>query len=94
MANCAVKVTCETSPAFDEALRELKSGLELQREGFAEAVQLFVESGFQFCHLAQVNVQDSPAASAGEIRLILEPSQALLDFLATFAGQFDGVMTE
>jgi hypothetical protein len=66
------------SPRLDVAISLLSKTAEHSRE----FVDLFLDTLGDRSQLVRLDVDDSAALSAGEIRIVLEPSERLLGFLA------------
>lgn len=73
---------------FSAALELLKQRLELA----PEVVERFLNGVDSLSQLCSVDAGDSPAAGAGELRIMLQPSDCFREFLAaTSTGNVDGV---
>ena len=80
-------IHCDTGP-LDKAIAEL---LQLS-EGRPELVKAFVDRVDSLSKLVSLDLDVSPAPLAGDCRVLLQPTDCFLEFLAAArAGNFKGL---
>lgn len=85
MAGLQIRVIPDSAPILD-ALAELST----LAKSFPEAVQRFLDGLLDRSELVRVHSIDGPAEPAGDLRILLEPSDRLREFLAAArAGNID-----
>lgn len=78
MTGMTVMLTCKQSPALDRTLASLS---ELAHRS-PELVQGFLDVGDPIAEACSIDEDLLPACRTNEVRVVLQPSKRLLDFLA------------
>lgn len=78
MSACPLRLTLDTG-ASDPAARSLANFAQRS----PEIVERFLDSLDSFEELFRVHVDDRSAPRTGELRIVLEPTDRLVNFLAT-----------
>ena len=86
MIHPILKIHCDLD-ALDAALQSLSELAEHR----TEVVQRFLDGIDSFSELVRIDAESLPALGAGQLRIALQPSDRLVEFLAAVrAGKFDG----
>lgn len=80
MSELHLTLTCENDPSLDRALSALSEIAKRVPQAVDAFLGLFQSSG----ELVRVDGERFPAASAGDLRVVLQPSDRLLGFVAAF----------
>lgn len=79
MPDLSIRLIPESAPILDAL-----ANLSTLSKAFPDSVQRFLDGLLDPSELVCLDVGNGPAGSAGEFRIALQPSDRLLEFLATF----------